>query len=944
MITNNYTRGSEWRKWDLHIHTPKTLCSDYGGDTDDIWDKYIDELERLSVEKELKVVGINDYLFIDGYKKVLEYKKAGRLSNIDLILPVIEFRLKEFVGNKELGRLNYHIIFADESLLTVDQIDTHFLSNLRGKGNLDSHSPNSFTWGGIITRETLIDLGNHIIEDTLKNKRNGMNPIEVGFNNINFELSKIEEILGNKTEPNTFLKEKYLKAIGKVEWSDFRWDGSPLEKKSVINGAHFVFSASPTYDQALKGKEFLIKEGVNNRLLHCSDAHRFAIDIKNTKPKELGHCYTWVKADCTFEGLKQILYEPNHRIKISEQKPREPIRKIESLKINFPSDTYIKKITLDKKVETNIDQEFCLNQLSSEIFFSHYFTCLIGGRGTGKSTIINLLGERLGEKTDFFKENNLIIDGKNYDIETDTNKLVAVSGTNEIEFVSQGKIERLAEGNELTKLIFNERIKKVESGFYDLDSEIDSIIIIIDETIKLLFDLQKTNLSLNEKNKEKGTTQNIIDSVNDDRYKEITNRINAIRIEINLINTSQTRYENLLNSIRILLIENIQVETQNDIESRINEILNLIKSIDEVVAQENEVSTKLKEFEVSKGRIVVLTKEFIVENQKLKEFFQEKGMSEETIKDSQKANENLARINSEIVQLTSKADRSKEILKENFTKIDSLSEFYGSYYKLIDTNLTQINQKLEINNENVLNINFKFEFNFENLKQIVFEEFYNTFSSFHISGTSANQVKEFLYLIEPNESLLKYDYKTFLEKLENEINLKGIKRANNYVKIVAAIFASDINFIVYQLILRKHLYNLSKFIKIKGYYGNRELQNCSFGQRCTAVIVTLLMTGVKPLVIDEPEAHLDNRLIADYLVDLIKSKKLDRQIIFATHNSNFVINGDSELIHILEIPLNDIFTNITSTSIENLENRENLLKLEGGKEAFKRREEKYGLK
>ncbi|MCH2216727.1 MAG: ATP-binding protein [Flavobacteriales bacterium] len=109
------------------------------------------------------------------------------------------------------------------------------------------------------------------------------------------------------------------------------------------------------------------------------------------------------------------------------------------------------------------------------------------------------------------------------------------------------------------------------------------------------------------------------------------------------------------------------------------------------------------------------------------------------------------------------------------------------------------------------------------------------------------------------------------------------------------------------------------------------------------VIVTLLMTGVKPLIIDEPEAHLDNKLVADYLVGLVKQKQFDRQIIFASHNSNFVINEDSALIHILEIPNNDVYTHKTSTTIENIENREKLLKLEGGKEAFLNRESKYGI-
>ena len=100
------------------------------------------------------------------------------------------------------------------------------------------------------------------------------------------------------------------------------------------------------------------------------------------------------------------------------------------------------------------------------------------------------------------------------------------------------------------------------------------------------------------------------------------------------------------------------------------------------------------------------------------------------------------------------------------------------------------------------------------------------------------------------------------------------------------------------------------------------------------------MTGVKPLIIDEPEAHLDNKLIADYLVDLIKERKADRQIIFATHNANFVINGDAELIYILEVPDEDNCTVLTATTIENRRHRDKLLKLEGGREAFEKREKR----
>lgn len=925
MTTNSLEKGSEWRKWDLHVHTPFSIYQRFGNNDDATWETYIKDLENLP--SEFAVIGVNDYLFLDGYSKLkVEQEQNSRLPNLKL-LPVVEFRIEKFAGInfEQLKRINLHVIFSDE--ISVETIQSQFLNTLEQSYYLESGQP----WTRAITQQSVEELGKQIkstVPETELHKYGS--DLTEGFNNLNVREDEIFKSLNKDC-----FKGKYLIAIGKTEWGELKWtDASIATKKSIINRAHIVFTASKSVTDFDKAKKQLTSQGVNDLLLDCSDAHYLS---DSTDKDRIGNCYTWIKADPTFEGLKQILYEPSYRVKISEQKPREPIRKIESLKFNFPSDTYIKRNTSTDK------QEFCLNYLKTEIFFSPYFTCLIGGRGTGKSTIINLLGQRLGEKTDFFQDNNLVIENKKYDIETDVNNLIGVLGTNEIEFVSQGKIERLAQGNELTKLIFNERIKEAESGFYDLDLQIESLTAIVNDTIKLLFDLQKSNLLLKEKTKEKATTQNVIDSVNDERYKQITNKINELRNEINSIDTSQTRYENLLNSIRLLLLENVEVDTQNEIESRITEIINLIKGIDEVVVNGGEITIKLKEFQEVTNRLDILTRAFVAENQKLKEFFQEKGMSEETIKDSQKANENLARINSEILQITSKTDRIKESFKENSKKIEELESIKNSYTRLIDSNISQINRKLEINNENVLNINFKFEFNTEDYKQVLFDEFYQTFSNFHISGTSPSSVKEVLFLIEPDEALLNLDHKAFIAKLESEIVIKGYRRTNNYVKIVTDVFTSNINFIVYKLILRKHFYNLSKFIKIKGFYGERELQNCSFGQRCTAVIVTLLMTGVKPLVIDEPEAHLDNRLVADYLVDLIKNKKLDRQIIFATHNSNFVINGDSELIHILEIPLNNIFTNLTSTSIENIGNREKLLKLEGGRDAFLTREQKYGI-
>lgn len=369
-------KGSEWSKWDLHIHTPASMCSDYGGDNDEIWEKFITELENLP--EEIKVIGINDYLFIDGYKKVLDYQKNGRLRNIDLILPVIEFRLKEFVGHRELKRLNYHIIFANQEVLDISVIESHFLSGLRGKANLSAIEVNNISWGGVVSRESLIELGKSIYESTPEDRRDGnRNFLEIGFNNINFEVSKIEELLGEQGNTNTFLKNKYFKAIGKSEWESFRWDGSIADKKHIINSTHFIFSASPNADTANNGKTSLKENNVNSRLFHCSDSHQFCSDKETTKPKELGHCYTWVKAERTFEGLRQILFEPDLRCKIQIENPdnKQPHKIIHSVK-------FVKHPMFTDK----------------EIYFNNDLNTIIGGKSSGKSLLLHYIANTINFK------------------------------------------------------------------------------------------------------------------------------------------------------------------------------------------------------------------------------------------------------------------------------------------------------------------------------------------------------------------------------------------------------------------------------------------------------------------------------------------------------------------------------------------------------------------
>jgi hypothetical protein len=69
--------GSTWSKWDLHVHTPKSLQQQYGGNVDDVWEKFVADLEALP--SEFKVIGVNDYLFVDGYLRSPEASSARLL-------------------------------------------------------------------------------------------------------------------------------------------------------------------------------------------------------------------------------------------------------------------------------------------------------------------------------------------------------------------------------------------------------------------------------------------------------------------------------------------------------------------------------------------------------------------------------------------------------------------------------------------------------------------------------------------------------------------------------------------------------------------------------------------------------------------------------------------------------------------------------------------------
>lgn len=127
------------------------------------------------------------------------------------------------------------------------------------------------------------------------------------------------------------------------------------------------------------------------------------------------------------------------------------------------------------------------------------------------------------------------------------------------------------------------------------------------------------------------------------------------------------------------------------------------------------------------------------------------------------------------------------------------------------------------------------------------------------------------------------------------------------------------------------------------------LEDLSTGQKATAVLLLLLLESNAPLVVDQPEDDLDNRFISDGIVPKMREEKRRRQFIFATHNANIPVLGDAELIvgltafgeagqgkaKLSKQHMGSIDTQAVREMVEEV--------LEGGKDAFEMRRLKYGF-
>ena len=673
-------------------------------------------------------------------------------------------------------------------------------------------------------------------------------------------------------------------------------------------------------------------------IIICSDNH----DIKNYSLKE--NC--WIKADPTFEGLKQIIYEPTERVKIQETKPEEKSCYQVIDRIEIYHQDFQEKIEKKENKET-IEEE---NEEYTTILLNPNLNTIIGGRSTGKSILLGAIAKKLDSDKEVKLDNT---EYSQYIDEIVSNMRIfwkdgVENSTRDIEYFPQSYMYQLAKNSdELNKLVENiitqDINKKTKIEAYQAFSSDNNSEII--EDINKLFKTKASIDNIQKSITEIGDEEGIIKEKN-----KLSKDLEDLKTKIQITEDQWSSYSNLKDeydknnrSIQEIERQKISLSALKSI-SIINDIThNLINLTEDIRDKVNTIFSDLKQrySEEWNEQIQAILLEKEAEVQKIKERNESiekdeaylKGKSVIDSNQQYKEKEEKYKIeNGKLEEITELKKQKAEYEKYINSLINSIIENSKKYC----TELQQMQNELSVSSGK-LKITATINTDFSKYKNI-------------LSGSinqSSSQGKQFVEkLINTTEELFENMSNMFESLLSDSITLKGGYDNQKLIKEL----------------LGTNFFNISYEIE----YDTDKFKAMSEGKKAFIILMLLLDFSKKecPILIDQPEDDLDNRAIYNELVTYIKSKKKERQIIIVTHNSNIVIGADSELVIVsnqqgVNSPNKNnkkfdyIFGSIESSMEKNNTINEILYSqgirqhiceiLEGGEIAFKKRERKYGF-
>jgi hypothetical protein len=969
---SHWPRGSDWRRWDLHVHTPESrLGSPFGGST---WEQYVDAIETAATESKISVIGVTDYMTLDGYEKLLTEKSLnGRLGSVDLLIPNIEFRM---MPQTEDGKaLNLHLLIDPSENAHVDKIK-RALRNLK-------LSYDGQPYG--CCREELIGFGRaqdpRLTDDDAA--------YTFGIRQFKPDRSAIKQWLENER----WLRSNSLLGIanGKDGISGLPLDGFAATRDEILKWSDFVFSGNPRdRDHYLGLKAGTSKEEIIRQYrslkpcIHGSDAHAIG---ELFKPD--GDRFCWVKSDPTFHGLRQILWEPEDRVHIGTLPPQ-------------PSDhsQQIRSLTITNHLgwfETG------------SIELNSGLVAVIGEKGSGKTAVADLSSFASGYPMDSKSQSSFITKGALHlsclKIELEWGGGERTEGTltenplistrPRVRYLSQDFVERLCssdhEGMELQKAIedvvfakLDEIQKEGYSSFGELRKAREAASNIQKESLRgelatLHKEVDRLQQGIDQRGPKVRSKAEVEKQV-EELKKQLPDATQSVDQKVlEELEKQQTLLKNLEDQISTRSRRRRSIE--GAIESYTAVKTNTAQEVERIGRQlvgagvEESTTQKLapswspeiddllkKEVEKLDAEIVVLkgaegaplTTQSVTSVQagiaKLKELVAKDEVSRKRLLDLQKQiAERIAtseRLTKEIHNLDDKVIKSLE--RQKAKQVD----LYLQVFKALSSDEDGLIELYSPMQEAIDQLGDEMQFSVSVGYQIDAKAWLNRATRFfdgrRIGADAKRQEIEKLVetkLVLAWKSGVTSNIKTAFEELLAVVDVRTFPEKYGTSKLS-------------RVELFDWLYSVDHIeLSYKIHYSGTELEYLSPGTRGIALLVLYLLMDeddTRPLLIDQPEGNLDNASVYKQLVPYIKKAKKRRQIILITHNPNLVVATDAEqvIIATAERPNTQPYPRLRyasgglehSVTGNDLGIREAVcLLLEGGEEAFRARENRYSL-
>lgn len=762
----------------------------------------------------------------------------------------------------------------------------------------------------------------------LTNVDNGVMPSHLSC----LEIAKIveEELNGfwyaaHITSDNGILKMGQMNHI---------WIDSKLKAAQI---PYSLAEVDPRYNNIIKNKEPMYKKTTPFAFINAKDI---------CKPEDLleKNSYCLVKmSDLNFTCFKEAFLDPSARVKLSYDQNERFQSSIDKIEV-FGG--YLDGLSID---------------------LSRNLNTTIGGRGTGKSTLLELLRYALDrepkghESKKYFKElikANLGLDNGRVELHITSNlrygqkyKIIKRYDDPIVIENADGTVSNLSVKdilpnveifgqNEIIELVSDEEAKlNILSRF--LPNQVDNI----SEREKIIKDLKQNAVQLMDRIQKRDEISEKVSNLPKLEEKVKFFKENGIADKLSTIEQLSTEEEYIKKTLEVIIKHSVQFNevdtpfTKEFVEETAN--ADKFNGISDIIRNFNLELFKLKnEYEK-------LVKESARKVKEIKDEWQEiKNDSEGEVKKSIKTIEGLngktgpeialeyRETVSEIARINPSKNNSKRIAedlkglkKERGTLLEKLKknqdESYDSLRRAVKKiNKGKLNGKVQVEvhagrNRDEL-IEFLSDIDGLGPKSLGWIRENDEFSlpSFlkHISEGSAKLMEEYdltkskADILEqlPLEKRLEMELIPLLDMIDVKLNTVGEG-------------AEGENF--------KSLNKLSK------------------GQQCTAILNILMLDNNDPLIIDQPEDNLDNSYIANNFVDGLRDYKLNRQFIFATHNANIPVFGDSELIVVMEeVDGQGSVAENCIGSVDNTNVKTAVINtLEGGNIAFQMRKAKYNL-